>query len=133
MVTSTKDGTRLVTGTTPYSWLIQRQSGYTYTIRPAEKQSLMVNASGESNKNGTAIIVWAHSNKPKHCLFTFTFTAASVTVGKTLQLTASNQDVTWSSSNSAVAKVDGNGVVTGVKAGTATITVKTVDGGKPPP
>lgn len=57
MVTSTKDGTRLVTGTTPYSWLIQRQSGYTYTIRPAEKQSLMVNASGESNKNGTAIIV----------------------------------------------------------------------------
>lgn len=51
-------------------------------------------------------------------------------MGKTLQLTASNQEVTWFSSNSAVAKVDGNGVVTGVKAGTATITAKTVDGGK---
>lgn len=41
---------------------------------------------------------------------------------------ATNKNVTWSSSNEAVATVS-NGVVTAVAAGTATITVKTNDGG----
>lgn len=56
-------------------------------------------------------------------------------VGKTLQLTpvftpenASIQGVTWTSSNKQVATVDENGVVTGVKKGSATITAKAVDG-----
>lgn len=42
---------------------------------------------------------------------------------------ATNQAVTWSSGNEAVAVVDANGVVTPLAAGTATITVTTVDGG----
>ena len=42
---------------------------------------------------------------------------------------ASNKNVTWTSSNPEVAKVE-NGKITAVKAGTATITVKTEDGGK---
>ncbi|GHV67934.1 hypothetical protein FACS1894199_14350 [Bacteroidia bacterium] len=42
--------------------------------------------------------------------------------------TATNQNVTWRSSNTAVATVN-NGVVTAVSAGTATITVTTADGG----
>lgn len=41
---------------------------------------------------------------------------------------ASNQNVTWSSSNTSVATVS-NGIVTGVAIGTATITVTTADGG----
>lgn len=41
---------------------------------------------------------------------------------------ATNKNVTWSSSNEAVATVDGNGVVTSVGKGTATITVSTEDG-----
>ncbi|MDD5675335.1 MAG: Ig-like domain-containing protein, partial [Chitinivibrionales bacterium] len=43
---------------------------------------------------------------------------------------ASNQDVTWSSSNTAIATVSIGGLVTGVAAGSATITATTQDGGK---
>ena len=43
---------------------------------------------------------------------------------------AANKKVTWKSSNAAIASVDANGKVTGVKAGEATITVTTEDGGK---
>lgn len=43
---------------------------------------------------------------------------------------ATNKSVTWTSSNTAVATVDSSGVVRYVKAGTANITVKTVDGNK---
>lgn len=64
-------------------------------------------------------------------------TTASISAGLTQQLTAtvapsnaSNQAVTWSSSNTAVATVSATGVVTAVAAGTATITVKTTDGAK---
>lgn len=42
---------------------------------------------------------------------------------------ATDQSVTWASSNEAVATVDQNGKVTAVAQGTATITVKTNDGG----
>ena len=62
-------------------------------------------------------------------------TTASIEEGKTVTLTATvapadatNKAVTWESSNTAVATV-ANGVVKGVAKGTATITVKTVDGG----
>ena len=42
---------------------------------------------------------------------------------------ADNKNVTWSSSNTAVATVNSSGLVTGVKDGTAVITVTTADGG----
>src|SRR5204862_1875862 len=57
---------------------------------------------------------------------------ASVTAGQTAQLTATPKDaggtplagrvVTWGSSNPAVATVNGSGLVTGMAAGSATIT-----------
>ena len=56
-------------------------------------------------------------------------TTATVYVGETLSLKATvapsdatDQTVTWKSSNKAVAKVSSKGVVTALKAGTATIT-----------
>lgn len=62
--------------------------------------------------------------------------SAEVAVGDTVTLTATvipntatNKAVTWSSSAEGVATVE-NGVVEGVSAGSATITVTTVDGGK---
>jgi hypothetical protein len=61
----------------------------------------------------------------------------NMTAGDSGQLTATiapssavNKNVTWSSSDSNVAYVDGNGMVTAMGAGTATITVTTEDGGK---
>lgn len=64
-------------------------------------------------------------------------TSTSLTVGSSETLTATvapanatNQAVTWSSNNTAVATVNQNGLVTAVAAGTATITVTTADGNK---
>ena len=54
--------------------------------------------------------------------FTVTPSAAEVTVGGTVQLTASDSGVTWSSSDEAVATVDGHGLVTGVSVGSADVT-----------
>ncbi|HXB07989.1 MAG TPA: Ig-like domain-containing protein, partial [Puia sp.] len=62
---------------------------------------------------------------------------ATVAAGLTTQLTATvapanatNQAVSWTTSNAAVATVSGTGLVTGVAAGTAVITATTADGGK---
>lgn len=62
-------------------------------------------------------------------------TSATLMEGQTTTLTATvspsdaDQKVTWSTSNSSVASVSSTGKVTAKKAGTATITAKTADGG----
>ena len=62
--------------------------------------------------------------------------SATIKEGETLTLVANitpanaeNKSVTWSSSSEAVATVDNTGKVTGVKAGSATITATAEDGG----
>ena len=59
------------------------------------------------------------------------FVGKSFTLGATVKPSnATNKDVTFSSSNTAVATVNASGKVTGKKEGKATITVKTVQGRK---
>lgn len=50
-------------------------------------------------------------------------TTLEVREGKTAQITSTMEGLTYASSNNQIATVDANGLVTGVKAGTATITV----------
>ena len=64
-------------------------------------------------------------------------TKKGITVGKTFKLVvkyipkdASVQEVKWSSSNKAIAKVSKDGTVTAIKPGTCEITAKSVEGGK---
>ncbi|MCL2531651.1 MAG: S8 family serine peptidase [Oscillospiraceae bacterium] len=61
----------------------------------------------------------------------------NLTTGQTLQLNATvapanatNRNVTWRSSNTAIATVNASGLVTARASGTATITVNTVDGNR---
>ena len=101
-----------------------------------------------ANQAGTAVVTatTADGGYTAECTITVSVPVTSVKIntatrtiapGKTFQLAAwpqptnaTNKNVTWSSSNTAVATVDSTGLVKAVKAGTATITVKTVDGGK---
>ena len=62
---------------------------------------------------------------------------ADLKVGNTRQLyktispsNATNQNVTWSSSNTDIATVSSSGLVTGISSGPVTITVTTQDGNK---
>lgn len=96
-------------------------SGATQTLNPFQYIVL-------TNANVAPVAVTGVSVSP---------TTASVTAGLTQQLTATiapanatNTNVTWTSSNAAVATVSATGLVTAVAAGTATITVKTTDGAK---
>ena len=100
---------------------------------------------------GTATITVTTTDGSKTATCAVTVTAASVAVtGVTLNKTtlaltaggtetlaatlapetATNKNVSWTSSNTAIATVDNTGKVTAVAAGTATITVTTVDGSK---
>jgi uncharacterized protein YjdB len=99
-----------------------------------------------SNGTATITVTTADGNKTATSIITVVRpvtsvsvspTAATIAVGSTQQLTktiapanATNQNVTWSTSNTGIATVSAAGLVNGVSAGNATITVTTVDGNK---
>ena len=101
---------------------------YTFTVTAT-------NDSGSDSKEYTLTI----DSKPTVAVtgVTLNKTELALFTGDTATLTATiapddatNQNVTWSSDNEAVATVDQNGTVTAVGAGKTTISVTTEDGGK---
>ena len=94
---------------------------------------------------GTATITAKAGKITATCVITVTVPVSSVTLdkttlalteGETYKLTATvspedatNQGISWRSSDSRVATVDDNGLVTAIGAGTAAVTVTTADGG----
>ncbi len=126
-----------------------------YSFSSSDTKIATVTASGEIKgiAPGTATITVRSNdnNKTATCKVTVVKKVASVTVspttktlyidknlqGGTVQFQAvvypadaTNKSVTWSSSDTSVAKVSASGLVTAVKAGTAEITVTTTDGKK---
>ena len=108
---------------------VPKQSG---VILVASYKAVTVNNSALKDVYDPSFIV---KDKVSVTAMTLDKTAADVNTGNTIQLTANVQpepatlkNVTWSSSDESIAKVDANGVVTGIKEGTATITAVTLDG-----
>ena len=78
-------------------------------------------------KNSVIPVTGVTLNKTALSLVTGTSESLVATISPS---NATNKDVEWTSSNTNVATVDTTGKVTGVSAGSATITVKTKDGSK---
>lgn len=108
-------------------------SVYTYTLGSDATYFKIANTSSYA-KYTSIVINFASSASVAVTGVSLSASTASVAVGSTTNLTATvspsdatNKNVTWSSSNTSVATVSG-GVVSGVAAGNATITVTTADG-----
>lgn len=119
---------------------VPTRSGYTF-LGWAESQSATAAQYQPGNPftkdaNTTLYAVWK-SNVVSVTGVTLNKSSLTLNKGASETLTATvspsnatNKSVTWTSSNTSVATVDGSGKVTAISGGTATITVRTNDGGK---
>ncbi len=100
-------------------------------VTPVGKGTATITAKSENGLKATCkVTVYQVVTGVKLSETSSVYAGEKVTLKATVQPTDANtQSITWSSSNTAVAKVSDKGVVTGVKAGTAEITVKTKEGG----
>ena len=107
----------------------------TYTLRYRTSSNYFQGTTSSSSSYTVYLFKKVNTTPVAVTGVTVTPETATVKVGKTTTLTATiapsnatNKNVTWSSSNEAIATVDTEGKVTGVAAGTATITATTADG-----
>ena len=109
-------------------------SGKVTAVAPGTATITVTTADG--GKTATCVVTVTAATVPVTGV-TLNKTSTSLYVGDTETLTptitpdnATNKDVTWTSSDSTVATVDQNGLVTALARGTAVITATTADGGK---
>ncbi|WP_235830897.1 Ig-like domain-containing protein [Flavobacterium ustbae] len=121
------------------SYVIPAALAGTYVNPYNNNASVTLTAGSTRNFAAYEYLVLTNTNAPVVAVTGVSISPTTVTVGlgTTQQLNATiapanatNKNITWTSSNTAVATVNASGLVTGVAAGTATITVKTVDGNK---
>lgn len=123
-------------------WGFQAVNGG-YVIRNMQNPSVCLSIGNGHNVvvstyTGAATQIWSLERSPLFVTgVALNQTSASIRAGKTIQLTANvtpdtaaNKAVIWSSDHPEIARVDTNGVVTGVNRGTAIITVTTAEGNK---
>ena len=141
--------TLTATGTAPITWSVTSgslpdglnlSSDGTITGTPTAQgeSTFTVKATNDygSNSKSLSITIGTQTNVPVTGVSLNTSTLNLVenetdTLTATVEPSnATNKDVTWESSNTSVATVDASGLVTAVSAGTATITVTTVDQSK---
>ena len=97
------------------------------TITVKTKDGAKIATCNVTVKNSVIPVTGVTLNKTALSLVTGTSESLVATISPS---NATNKDVEWTSSNTNVATVDTTGKVTGVSAGSATITVKTKDGAK---
>ncbi len=123
----------------PKSYVIPTALAGTYVDPYNNNASVTLTAGSTRNFAAFEYLVITNTNAPVVAVtgVSVSPTSATVGLGTTQQLNATiapanatNQNVTWTSSNTAVATVNSSGLVTAVATGTATITVKTADGNK---
>lgn len=121
------------------SYVIPATLAGTYVNPYNNNASVTLTAGSTRNFAAFEYLVLTNTNAPVVAVtgVSVSPTTATVGLGTTQQLNATiapanatNQNVIWTSSNTAVATVNASGLVTAVATGTATITVKTVDGNK---
>ncbi len=102
-------------------------------VTPLKEGTVTITVKTHNGKKDTVKVKVVDPCKPTKITLQQTGTV-EIGHGKSLQLNAvlepatATRSLTWTSSNKAIAAVDENGVVTGMKLGTATITVKTHNG-----
>ena len=118
---------------------LQKGGAYKVVVSPELKAKNGYSTLGMTTNNQPVIINFKVAGSIQVPVSGVTLNKTSITLneGQSERLTATvtpanatNKLVAWSSSNASVATVDGNGNVTGVKAGSVVITVKTADGNK---
>lgn len=123
-----------------------RNTGITWNSSNTGVATVDQSGNVTAKANGTTTITATTQNgKSASCTVTVTTAITSLTVsptsktlktGETVQLTATKnpstatEGITWTSSNSSVATINQNGLVTAKGSGTATITVKSSSGNK---
>ena len=124
-----------------FSGTAQYNAVYTLSYKAASAGKLLtvkwVQASGTGNVTLQAATLVQSSGVVSVTGVTLNPTSASLSVNGSQQLTATiapsnatNQNVTWTSNNNAIATVSSTGLVTAIATGSAVITVTTQDGAK---